>query len=157
MQHADADEDNNESDKSETESETKSDDDNSEISESSTELFEHVDIEARKEALGNQRVAFNVPGSSEENTSTDDVDASSDENNISVMNEDDQEINISVISEEITTTTTQRSKRSVKRMQCICPMVSHATNGKESTKKTIKHGKGKRGIVMSMTTLLQLL
>ena len=45
------DEDDNESDKSEIESETESDDDNSESSESSTELCEHVDIEARTELL----------------------------------------------------------------------------------------------------------
>ena len=37
--------------------------------------FEHAGIEAKTEALGEQRLAFNVLDSIEENTSTDDDDA----------------------------------------------------------------------------------
>ena len=94
--------------------------------------------------LGNQRVTFNIPGSSEENTSTDDVDTSSEKNNISVINGDDQENNIPVISEENTTTTTQRPKRSVKPTQRLHPMVAHSETGKTPKKRTTKHLKGKK-------------
>ena len=81
----DADEDGSESDQTKIESETESDYGNSESSESSNEINEHVHVEERTEALGNKRVTFNVPGSSEENTSTDDVDNSSKENNVPVI------------------------------------------------------------------------
>ena len=48
---------------------------------------QHVDIEERTEVLGNKRVTFNIPCSSEENTSTGDVDTSSEENNFPVISE----------------------------------------------------------------------
>ena len=92
----DTDEDDTESAQSDTESETESDDYNSESSESSNNKNEHVDVEERTEVLCNERVTFNVPGSSQENTVTDDFGISSEENNVPVISE---EINFPVISE----------------------------------------------------------
>ena len=71
-----------------------------------------------------------MPGTSEENTTTDDVDTSSDENNIPVISEEN---NMPIISEDNTNATTQtnRPKQTIIPIQHLQTHVMRNTNGME--------------------------
>jgi len=141
-------------------SETESDDNNSISSENSNETNEITDLEEVTEALGNNRVTFDIPTTSEEDITHDDVDIGTNEddqenngtpvindNISSEENNNDQENNISITNandQENTTTNRVRPKRSVKPIQRLYPMVAHTTNGKKPNKRTTKHLKGKK-------------